>query len=136
MLQDLQEWIEVKCPNQIFVRKSGQVFAFKAARNGTLEEIRKELRKREGRGELDNDSGYTGDWEVVGKEGMMDKGNPGGAEMEESDKSEETTPSQPTEAGLEEAWEAGRKAAEDADFQMSRSFQFRLYFRIWLSLIQ
>jgi hypothetical protein len=110
VLLDLEEWIEVKCPEKMFTRRAKQVLDFKTARNETLGEVRKELDRRHNRGEVAEEEGYTGGWEVVGGEVNVKE------EVEEIEKKVKKA-SHYTEAALREAEEAGLRAAEEAKTQ-------------------
>jgi hypothetical protein len=115
VLQDLAEWIEVQCPNGIFTRKAKQILEFKNARDQSLEEVGKELKRREKRGEVGLEEGYTGDYEVVGgTEEEVDEGQTEGSDGWTTVKGKERQLSGHTQAALEEAAEAGRKAAREA----------------------
>ncbi|KAH7413893.1 hypothetical protein DE146DRAFT_762333 [Phaeosphaeria sp. MPI-PUGE-AT-0046c] len=87
VMKNLKEWLEVKCPNDLFTRKAKQVFAFKKASEESLEEVKKELAGRAKRGE--------------------------GVDVAEKLRENEPV-SRHTKGALEEAAEAGRKAAEEA----------------------
>ena len=106
VLLDLEEWIQVKCPEKLFTRRAKQVLDFKTVRNETLSEVRKELERRHKRGELAEEEGYTGGWEVVGGEANVKE------EIEKVEKAKSA--SNHTEAALREADEAGLRAAEEA----------------------
>jgi hypothetical protein len=115
VLQDLAEWIEVQCPNGIFTRKAKQILEFKNARDQSLEEVGKELKRREKRGEVGVEEGYTGDYEVVGgTEEEVDEGQTEVSDGWTTVKDKERQLSGHTQAALEEAAEAGRKAAREA----------------------
>jgi hypothetical protein len=115
VLQDLVEWIEVKCPNEIFTRNAKQVLEFRNAREESLEEVGKELGRREKHGEVGLEEGYTGDYEVVGgTEEEVDEGQTEGSDGWTTVKGKERQLSGHTQAALEEAAGAGRKAAREA----------------------
>lgn len=115
VLQDLAEWIEVKSPNELFTRKAGQVLAFKSARDESLKEVRKELLRRGKKGEVGVEEGYLGDYDTIDSDEGEDEAQSGGIKKEVRkvvkvhDKA-----SRITEAALDEAAEAGRKAAKEA----------------------
>ena len=67
-------WIEEKCPSELFEGKARQVQEFKGARQESLEEVRKELARREKWGKVGEDEGCTGDWEVDKKDERRDSG--------------------------------------------------------------
>ncbi|KAH3974024.1 hypothetical protein HBI25_173480 [Parastagonospora nodorum] len=115
VLQDLAEWIEVKSPNEIFTRKAKQVLAFRNARDESLEEVKKELQRRERRGEVCVEEGYLGDYDMVDTDEDEDSGQSGGIKNEVRKEGKvHDKMSRHTEAALDEAAEAGRKAAEEA----------------------
>ncbi|KAH3929048.1 hypothetical protein HBH44_099720 [Parastagonospora nodorum] len=115
VLQDLAEWIEVKSPNEIFTRKAKQVLAFRNARDESLEEVKKELQRRERRGEVGVEEGYLGDYDMVDTDEDEDSGQSGGIKNEVRKEGKvHDKMSRHTEAALDEAAEAGRKAAEEA----------------------
>ncbi|KAF2024224.1 hypothetical protein EK21DRAFT_104832 [Setomelanomma holmii] len=87
VLQDLLEWIEKIYPNEFFVDNK--------------------LARREKRGEIGDEEGYTGSWEV------LDDDKKGKAKEESAAKGEERK-ERMDPAALEAAREVGRKAAEDA----------------------
>jgi hypothetical protein len=117
VLKDLAEWIEVTWPNDLFVRKAKQVRGFKEVRAETLDEVKKELARREKRGEVGQESGYTGEWEVVGEEEEGEgKGEGEEGKVAQTGGREVDRASRVSEAALEAAAEAGRKAAAEAKF--------------------
>lgn len=113
VLKDLEEWLEVKCPNELFASKAKQIFAFKNARTETLDEVKKEITRRKKRGEVGEEEGYTGDWEMLSGEDVMDNNEESGAkEVEECGDCRPV--SRHTKEAFEEAAEAGRRAANEA----------------------
>jgi hypothetical protein len=137
VLLDLKEWVEETCPNELFTRKARHVLVFKSARKETVEEIYKELDRRMMKGDVGNEPGYTGDWELMnGEDAKADEARQEPSENAEGEvrqapsenadkeegKSRPSTISRLTEAGLEMAREAGRKAAEDANDEQDWDF--------------
>jgi hypothetical protein len=116
VLKDLAEWIQVTWPNELFVRKANQVRTFKAMRAESLEEVKKELARREKRGEVGPESGYTGDWEVLGEEGKSNKEPGEEMEIAQTGGREVDRAGGVSSAALEAAAEAGRRAAAEAKF--------------------
>jgi len=119
VLQDLAQWIEVKCPNELFTRKARQVHAFKRARDESLEQVQQELQRREKRGEVGVEEGYLGDYDIIDTDEGEDEAQSGGTkkEMKEEGRKEvkvHDKTSRISEAALDEAAEAGRKAAKEA----------------------
>ncbi|KAF1847802.1 uncharacterized protein K460DRAFT_403125 [Cucurbitaria berberidis CBS 394.84] len=115
VLQDLLKWIEEDCPSDMFIRKAGQVLEFKVARSETLENAKKELEKRKGRGDVGEEEGYTGSWEQVGEDKQADETQMDGkTKMEGKGKEKAQGLSRHTAAALAEAEQAGRNAAEEA----------------------
>lgn len=125
VLLDLKEWVEETCPNEFFTRKARHILVFKAARKETVEEIYKELERRTSKGYVGKEPGYTGDWEVVQSEDMeageVSKNANDDAGKEES-RNRPPNISRLSEAALETAREAGRRAAEDATDEQDWDF--------------
>ncbi|KAF1918646.1 hypothetical protein BDU57DRAFT_526835 [Ampelomyces quisqualis] len=109
VLEDLGLWIEEKCPNTLFEGKARQIKGFREARSESLQEVKKELARREKWGQVGEEEGYTGEWEIIKKNERRDIDNSG----DSKDGEVETVPGY-TNAALEEAAEAGRKAGEEA----------------------
>ncbi|CAO2647133.1 Nn.00g080550.m01.CDS01 [Neocucurbitaria sp. VM-36] len=123
VLQDLGKWLDEDCPDDLFTGKNGQVRDFKKVRDETRGNFRRELGKREGRGDVGEEEGYVGSWERIGDDGREVSGE---MEVEEDGKGkgEEMAPisSRHTVAALAEAEEAGRKAAEEAKIKDEYEF--------------
>ncbi|KAJ4377250.1 hypothetical protein N0V83_000073 [Neocucurbitaria cava] len=60
VLQDLAKWLEKDCPNELFEGEGAQVRDFKGVRSETAENVKRELQKREERGDVGKEEGYTG----------------------------------------------------------------------------
>jgi hypothetical protein len=116
VLLDLKEWIETTCPNALFTRRAKQVLGLKTARMETVHEMDMELERRREKGEVGLEPGYTGDWELVDAHGKDEDRQMRRVEEKEEAQVKRRPPnkSRHSEAGLELAREAGRKAAEDA----------------------
>lgn len=112
VLQDLLAWIEEMWPNELFVGTKVQVRAFRLARDESVLEVRRELERRERRGEVGGEEGYTGSWEVLGDDGMG-KGNQEEKKVEGNEEHERLM-ARMDPAALEAAREVGRRAADDA----------------------
>ncbi|KAH8732057.1 hypothetical protein GQ44DRAFT_735729 [Phaeosphaeriaceae sp. PMI808] len=119
VLHDLKKWIEVDCPNELFTRKAKQVLAFRAMRDESLKEIHKELAKGEAKkGEIGEDSGCIEDWEIINEN--RECVSSGAIEVVEGKIGDSA--SGHTVAALEEAAEAGRRAAEEAKIRNEYDF--------------
>jgi hypothetical protein len=114
VLQDLVEWMQGKCPNEVFPRKARQVMEFKSARDEGLEEITKELAREAKHGEVGVEEGYTGDYEVVGSEEEVDEGQTGGGDGATTGKGKGRKVSGHAQAALDKAAAADKKAAKEA----------------------
>lgn len=121
VLLDIKEWIEETCPNELFTRDARHVLHFKAARDESVDEIRKELERRKIVGDVGREPGYTGDWKVVDDDVSKNE-HSDGSEDEETSMNKPTHIPRHSEAGLEAAREAGRKAAEDVEDQQEWDF--------------
>lgn len=104
------------CTNELFTRRANQVFAFENTRNESLEEVKKELVKREKRGEVGEEERYTGDWEVLSEEDGVNEIEKGIGEdvCDARGSGPGVSVSRHTKVASEEAAEAGRGAAEVA----------------------
>ncbi|KAH7071133.1 hypothetical protein BKA63DRAFT_418773 [Paraphoma chrysanthemicola] len=107
VLRHIMEWIEVTCPNELFIGTHLQVVGFRDARIETVEEIRKELGRRERNGDA---VGLKGGWEVIGEK---EEGKKGNGKASEGDENGEGNTGM-DERALEEAREVGRRAAGEA----------------------
>jgi hypothetical protein len=67
VLMYLREWIEEMAPNELFQRKARHVMDFKTARAETLGAVVRELGRREMKGRIGKEEGYTRGWETVGE---------------------------------------------------------------------
>ena len=128
VLLDLKTWIEKTAPNSFYTRRAKHVIDFKTARSESLRVVVRELVKRQKRGDVCEEEGYIGAWVTVGEDGEIEEehmheknGHEDDEEvmeevewMEEVEKKGERVSRH--EAGqLEEAAEAGRHAAEEAN---------------------
>lgn len=115
-LRHLQKWIETDCPSDLFVSPTRQVLDFKKVRSETLEATKKLLKLRESRGEIGKQDDVVGSWELVDSHaettGMQTHGETNMVGFEERERKSWT--GRHTDAALEEAAEAGRRAAEEA----------------------
>jgi hypothetical protein len=129
VLLDLKIWLEETAPNALYTRKAKQVMDLKTARAETLGAVIRQLKKREEKGVISEEEGYTGAWETVGADGEME-----GARMQEEDdhKDEENVLGDEEEKGkrvsrnsagqLEQAAEVGRRASEEAEERTEYEF--------------
>ncbi|CAG5160019.1 uncharacterized protein ALTATR162_LOCUS5719 [Alternaria atra] len=119
VLMDVRVWIEETMPNELFVQKAKHVMDFKTARQETLENVMKELGKRKTKGDVGGEEGYVGGWETVGsendeKEVLEANGEDGNNEHKAEEGKKAKRLSRNSDAQLEEAAAAGRRAAEEA----------------------
>ncbi|KAH7396430.1 hypothetical protein BKA66DRAFT_409275 [Pyrenochaeta sp. MPI-SDFR-AT-0127] len=125
VLQHLQNWIETVHPNDLFIGKAQQVLDFKKVRSETLEEAKRILERRELKGEVGREEGFLGSWELIDSNGETDWTRASGQiTMLEGKKrmNIRSSTGRYTDAALEEAAEAGRKAAEEAKIRDEYEF--------------
>jgi hypothetical protein len=82
------------------------------ARDESVLEVRRELERRERRGDVGSEEGYTGSWEVLGDDGMGKENQE--EKKVEGGKGDEGVIARMDPAALEAAREVGRRAADDA----------------------
>lgn len=114
VLLDIKEWVENTCPNEFFTSKAKQVMNFRKARDETLSQVTEELGRREQKGQIRSEEGYTGSWDVLGAEEELEGGEKGKGE-EKKHEGKGKTKSRHTPAALEAAAQAGLAAAQDAN---------------------
>lgn len=105
------------------MRKSKTVVDFKKVRSETLEAVKTTLARREVKGEIGDDEGYTGDWVDVRAATELESVEKGGkiGAKDDTDAGEEV-PSRHSGAALAAAAEAGRQAADEA--RINEEYEF------------